>query len=489
MEEYMKDYPKKQYKIEGELFAFFAIEEAWIWEIKEGYENIRPFKVLRELYARRRAIKDRIETRNKVIDEENKVRKKKGETELPYEYDITEKVLKLILNSVYGKLAQFVGSSKKVPNCANPYYAAAITAYCRRRLLEAALIDPRAIVFFATDGILATHPLHHLEKPIDGVFNPGASIGLKRVKDEKLGDEISLGDWEYARRDGGVFVMAGVYVHYLVERDEKGAFLFDTEGRPKVNAKYTGRLRGGDITKYAEGTDGQPWLVSNALAAWRTPYNLDDKTTYPAIESAYKKFVTAGSVLTPRYAPMLREGALVENNRAAAQKRYGLAGRWSPKADEPRNEPLKRMNADIKSWNEDIKVKAKWSYKDDKLKLGLIEEIEEIVFKRSIHVHDVGLKRVHNKSRKFGYIGDDKNEPTRCNTLIDTIPAGNLVKDDKGDYIFNWEMSAPRMPEWLNKDDEARTQDDELDIEVKAGMLSFDDDGENERAVDIYADT
>jgi hypothetical protein len=41
----------------------------------------------------------------------------------------------------------------------------------------------------------------------------------------------------------------------------------------------------------------------------------------------------------------------------------------------------------------------------------------------------------------------------------------------------------------LNKDDEARTQDDELDIEVKAGMLSFDDDGENERAVDIYADT
>jgi hypothetical protein len=250
----------------------------------------------KDLYAKRRAIKDDIEAKNKEIERANKERKARGEAELPYEYDITEKVLKLILNSVYGKLAQFVGSSNKVPNCANPYYAAAITAYCRRRLLEAALIDPSAIVFFATDGIMATRPLHHLKEPAEGVVNRPKARPLERVKDEKLGDAISLGDWEYAQRDGGIFVMAGVYVHYLIERDETGAFIFDANGRPKVSPKYTGRLRGGDISKYAEGNDGQPWLVSNALEAWRKPYDLDDRTTYPAIVSAYEKFITVGSV-------------------------------------------------------------------------------------------------------------------------------------------------------------------------------------------------
>jgi hypothetical protein len=62
------------------------------------------------LYAKRRAIKDEIEAKNKEIDKLNIEGKARGEPELPYEYDITEKVLKLILNSVYGKLAQFVGS-------------------------------------------------------------------------------------------------------------------------------------------------------------------------------------------------------------------------------------------------------------------------------------------------------------------------------------------------------------------------------------------
>jgi hypothetical protein len=45
------------------------------------------------------------------------------------------------------------------------------------------------------------------------------------------------------------------------------------------------------------------------------------------------------------------------------------------------------------------------------------------------------------------------------------------------------------MPEWLNKADEATAEDMELDEEIKAGILGFDDDGDNERTVDIYADT
>jgi hypothetical protein len=50
-------------------------------------------------------------------------------------------------------------------------------------------------------------------------------------------------------------------------------------------------------------------------------------------------------------------------------------------------------------------------------------------------------------------------------------------------------MSAPRIPEWLNKADEAEAEDMELDSEIKAGILGFDEDGDNERTVDIYADT
>jgi hypothetical protein len=36
---------------------------------------------------------------------------------------------------------------------------------------------------------------------------------------------------------------------------------------------------------------------------------------------------------------------------------------------------------------------------------------------------------------------------------------------------------------------EAEAEDMELDAEIKAGILRFDDDGDNERTVDIYADT
>jgi hypothetical protein len=165
MEYYMPGYPNTDYDLtspDSPLKAFFEIEDAWIWEVKEAYEDERPFDILKVLFGKRRGIKDIIEAKNKEIDKlnapikaRNKIAEKEGralEAEIPYEYDITEKVLKLILNSVYGKLAQFVGSSNKVPNCANPYYGAAITAYCRRRLIELAMTDPSAIIFFATDG-------------------------------------------------------------------------------------------------------------------------------------------------------------------------------------------------------------------------------------------------------------------------------------------------------------------------------------------------
>jgi hypothetical protein len=80
-------------------------------------------------------------------------------------------------------------------------------------------------------------------------------------------------------------------------------------------------------------------------------------------------------------------------------------------------------------------------------------------------------------------------EPSRTYGLIETIPALNIKNDGKGGSVTNWDMSAPRIPEWLNKADEAEAEDMELDSEINAGILGFDDDGDNERTVDIYADT
>jgi hypothetical protein len=100
----------------------FDIEESWIFGVASSLEEVRPLASIRELYNERRAIKE--------------------ECERTGIYDIREKAIKLPINSVYGKLAQSVGQKGKVPTTVNPYYAAATTAYCRLRLLEAALIDP-----------------------------------------------------------------------------------------------------------------------------------------------------------------------------------------------------------------------------------------------------------------------------------------------------------------------------------------------------------
>ena len=113
-------------------------------------------------------------------------------------YDAREKFYKLPLNSIYGKMAQRVGGMEtpsgwmKPPPTANPYYAAAITANCRRRLVEAALTNPHSVVAFMTDGIVTN-------KPLD----------LPNMVDE--GSDSNLGDWEYSPVEGGTFLHAGVY--------------------------------------------------------------------------------------------------------------------------------------------------------------------------------------------------------------------------------------------------------------------------------------
>ena len=266
LERFVPDYPRPRNK--HQKMTVFDIGEAWIFEPgQEGRANQGPFDFVRDRFAQRRTIKE--------------------EADRAGRYDIREKAIKLSLNSIYGKLAQSVGSDGEAPTVANPYYAAATTAYCRRRLIEAALLDPHAIVFFATDGIVSTRPLK----------------GLARVREK--GDVVDLGDWEYCEADSGLFVMPGVYTYGKVEYDKTGA----------RSIKPVTKIRGGDAKKYATKAKANQWLIENVLAAWRTPFDPCKPEQFPRIVAPYQKYITAGNALASRH-------------------RWKLAGRWTAKPGE-----------------------------------------------------------------------------------------------------------------------------------------------------------
>jgi hypothetical protein len=276
MAKFTPDYPGKK-TLDGQ-HVLFDIEGAWVWEEVEG--AVRPFAFIQENYDQRRAIKDEA-ARSGV-------------------YNPMEIVIKLFINSVYGKLAQFIGEKGRIPKTANPYYAAAITAYGRRRLCEAAVVDPYAIVFFATDGIVATRPLH------------GRPDGLDRVKVEGR-DAIGLGDWEFVRGDGGLFVGSGIYIYWKYDLDENGEPKRDAKG--DIVLKPVSKMRGSNAKKYKTDATGLPWLVANVLPIWKA------MTAFPrpgdgsgSVLSDYKQFVTVGSALS--------------------RSRWPIAGRWSPEPGE-----------------------------------------------------------------------------------------------------------------------------------------------------------
>jgi hypothetical protein len=112
--------------------------------------NAKPFKDRIERGFEERAII----IQNNEIEKEK--RKSQGE-DGPEPYDVREKVLKLGLNSIYGKTAQSKGmrvvrdsdgSMRAMPpRLSNTYYAAAITAGARAMLLDAASADVDAHSF------------------------------------------------------------------------------------------------------------------------------------------------------------------------------------------------------------------------------------------------------------------------------------------------------------------------------------------------------
>lgn len=93
-------------------------------------------------------------------------------------------VLKLALNSTYGKLCQSVG----VPTFANPVHASQITSQTRAQLYEAMMMEGNGndVIMAATDGIFLTSP-------------------------RSLQTGNKLGEWEESIHDNIFVVQSGVY--------------------------------------------------------------------------------------------------------------------------------------------------------------------------------------------------------------------------------------------------------------------------------------
>jgi DNA polymerase type B, organellar and viral len=93
------------------------------------------------------------------------------------------KVVKLAMNSLYGKMAQSVGK----PPYANPVWASLITAMTRAQIVDACALNPGTVIMIATDAVFTLDPL-----PLD--CGPG------------------LGRWDLAEHPNGLMVVQpGVY--------------------------------------------------------------------------------------------------------------------------------------------------------------------------------------------------------------------------------------------------------------------------------------
>lgn len=110
--------------------------------------------------------------------------------------DDSHMMIRLGLNSCYGKTAQQVGVryDRETGEIVPPTYfqiewAGFVTAGCRAQLMRAAMQKPHAIISFATDAVFSTEPL-----------------------DLPHGPEKRLGEWERSIHDNGMtIVMPGVY--------------------------------------------------------------------------------------------------------------------------------------------------------------------------------------------------------------------------------------------------------------------------------------
>lgn len=146
----------------------FEVCEWWHW--KPHNPGLRPFAWVKRLFNRRAELK----------------RMKEG--------GAAQIIIKLGLNSLYGKMAQQIGAYVDEDGYLRkpPYFqlewAGFVTSATRAQAMDAALQKPEAIISIATDGVYSTAPLN-------------------------LDVAETLGSWEASEHSAICIVMPGFYMH------------------------------------------------------------------------------------------------------------------------------------------------------------------------------------------------------------------------------------------------------------------------------------
>jgi hypothetical protein len=136
-----------------------------------------PFSFIRKMYDYRRKLKD--------------------------EGHAGEKVLKLGLNAIYGKLAQGHGFGGKLPPFQSYYWAGRITSGTRAKLFDAGTLAPEQLVMIATDGIFFDEPSPHIET--GSVLGSWERSVFENVFVAQAGVYYGVLDGEEIRRSRGFF--------------------------------------------------------------------------------------------------------------------------------------------------------------------------------------------------------------------------------------------------------------------------------------------
>lgn len=153
-----------------------------------------------------------------------------------------EKMLKLAINSLYGKTAQRVGGRNGQPTFHELPWAGYITSRTRATIYAACMHAPNDIIMTATDGVYSLSPL-------------------------PLPCSNELGEWDYKTHTGLTVVQSGVYWTDNAQQDEDGD----------------------DTHLYCRGFDADSLNRSKIVRAWR-----QGKASYPA---KLTRFCTMGSAL------------------------------------------------------------------------------------------------------------------------------------------------------------------------------------------------
>lgn len=161
---------------QGEYSGSVTLVECWNFHEKD--ETVRPFDFIPRLAAQR-------------LKWKADFKESKGE------HGGQHVVIKLGLNSIYGKLAQQIGGSynettnkMELPPYHNIAWAGFVTADTRAKLYRAAMRRPDSVVMFATDGLFTTASQPEL------TLSPG------------------LGDWEVSTVRSFTACQSGVYWYH-----------------------------------------------------------------------------------------------------------------------------------------------------------------------------------------------------------------------------------------------------------------------------------